>query len=163
MTKEHKRKIKKIKDVSAKKPAQKVNDSQTVETLIDKTKVKNKQRKNKIRFYYSALTIVLLICLAQIGFSAILNISKTISYQTKINTMKKTKAQAETRNKKLKQEIKNFSTASSLESIARNNLKMAGEDEVLVIINTAQEANSDKTGKKIKKSGRFRFANRKKD
>ncbi len=43
---------------------------------------------------------------------------------------------------------KNFSSASSLESIARNNLKMAGQDEVLVIINTAQEANSDKTGKK---------------
>jgi len=65
--------------------------------------------------------------------------------------MKKTKYQAETRNKKLKQEIKNFSSASSLEAIARNNLKMAGEDEVLVIINTAQEANSDKTGKKTKK------------
>ena len=59
------------------------------------------------------------------------------------------------------QEIKNFSSASSLEAIARNNLKMAGEDEVLVIINTAEEAN--KTGKGAKKSGRFKFANRKKD
>ena len=122
-------------------------DTQETETLIDKTKTKNKQRKTKIRVYYSLLTIVLLICLAQIGFSAILNISKTISYQTKINTMKKTKYQAEKKNQNLKQEIKNFSTASSLESIARNNLKMAGQDEVLVIINTAQEANSDKDGK----------------
>jgi len=125
-------------------------NNQEAETLIDKTKTKNKKRKNKIRVYYSLLTIVLLICLAQIGFSAILNISKTISYQTKIRTMKKTKNQAESRNKKLKQEIKNFSTASSLESIARNNLKMAGQDEVLVIINTAQEANSD-SSKKTKK------------
>jgi len=50
-----------------------------IETLIDKTKTKNKQRKNKIRVYYSLLTIVLLICLAQIGFSAIINLSKTIS------------------------------------------------------------------------------------
>ena len=122
-----------------------------IETLIDKTKTKNKQRKNKIRVYYSLLTIVLLICLAQIGFSAIINLSKTISYQTKINTMKKTKNQAAQRNEKLKQEIKNFSSASSLEAIARNNLKMAGEDEVLVIINTAEEANSDKTVKKQKK------------
>jgi len=119
-------------------------------TLIDKTKTKNKQRKTKIRVYYSLLTVVLLICLAQIGFSAILNISKTISYQTKINTMKKTKYQAAKRNESLKQEIKNFSSASSLESIARNNLKMAGQDEVLVIINTAEEANSDKIGKKNK-------------
>lgn len=124
--------------------------NQEVETLIDKTKTKNKQRKTKIRVYYSLLTILLLICLADIGFSAILNISKTISYQTKINTMKKTKDLAEKRNEKLKQEIKNFSSASSLEAIARNNLKMAGQDEVLVIINTAEEANSDKNNKKPK-------------
>lgn len=140
------------KKSAGKKKIRKPIDNQETETLIDKTKTKNKQRKNKIRVYYSLLTIVLLICLAQIGFSAILNISKTISYQTKINTMKRTKYQAKHRNEKLKQEIKNFSTASSLESIARNNLKMAGEDEVLVIINTAEEANSDKTGKSWKKS-----------
>ncbi|MFA7658264.1 MAG: septum formation initiator family protein [Candidatus Gastranaerophilaceae bacterium] len=140
----------KKKKSTVKKKVQKPLNNQEIETLIDKTKIKNKQRKNKIRVYYSLLTIVLLICLAQIGFSAILNISKTISYQTKINTIKKTKYQAEKRNEKLKQEIKNFSSASSLESIARNNLKMAGEDEVLVIINTAEEANSDKSGKKSK-------------
>ena len=121
---------------------------QEVETLMDKTKNKNKQRKNKIRVYYSLLTIVLLICLVQIGFSAILNISKNISYQTKINTMKKTKHEAKRRNEKLKEEIKNFSSVSSLESIARNNLKMAEQDEVLVIINTAEEANADKKRKK---------------
>jgi cell division protein FtsL len=109
-------------------------------TLIDKAKSKNKQRKNKIRVYYSLLTVVLLVCVAQIGFSAIFNISKDISYQTKINTMKKTKDQATRRNRKLKQDIKNFSSASSLEAIARNNLKMAGKDEVLVIINTANAA-----------------------
>ncbi len=137
----------KKKTVSASQKVRKPLDNRETETLIDKTKTKNKQRKTKIRVYYSLFTIVLLVCLAQIGFSAILNISKTISYQTKINTMKKTKYQAEKRNEKLKQEIKNFSTASSLESIARNNLKMAGQDEVLVIINTAEEANLDKNGK----------------
>lgn len=160
MNREPKRNIKKNKNSAAKTAVRKPADNQEIETLIDKTKVKNKQRKNKIRVYYSLLTIVLLICLAQIGFSAILNISKTISYQTKINTMKKTKDQAEGRNKKLKQEIKNFSSASSLEAIARNNLKMAGEDEVLVIINTAQEANSGKDGKAAKKS---KFKHLKKD
>lgn len=139
----------KKKRSTVKRKTRKPEDNQEVETLIDKTKSKNKQRKTKIRVYYSLLTIVLLLCLAQIGFSAILNISKTISYQTKINTMKKTKYQAEKRNVRLKQEIRNFSTASSLESIARNNLKMAGEDEVLVIINTAQQANTGKTNKRF--------------
>lgn len=135
---------------NVKKKITKPVNNQETETLIDKTKTKNRQRKTQIRVYYSLLTIVLLICLAQICFSAILNISKTISYQTKINTMKKTKYQAQKRNETLKQDIKNFSSTSSLEAIARNNLKMAGKDEVLVIINTAQEANSGKKNKKAK-------------
>jgi len=147
------------KNSAVKKKVQKPEQKEDIETLIDKTKTKNKQRKNKIRVYYSLLTIVLLICLAQIGFSAILNLSKTISYQTKINTMKKTKYQAAKRNEKLKQEIKNFSSASSLEAIARNNLKMAGEDEVLVIINTAEEANSDKNDKNGKKNKKHKEKN----
>lgn len=139
------------KGSTAGKRTKKPSRNREVESLIDKAKTKNKQRKTKIRVYYSLLTIVLLLCLAQIGVSAILNITKTISYQTKIRTMKKTKYQAAKRNEKLKQEIKNFSSASSLESIARNNLKMAGENEVLVIINTAEEASSDKNTKKTKK------------
>lgn len=118
-----------------------------VETLIDKTRTKNKQRKTKIRVYYSLLTIVLLVCLAKMSCDAILNISKTISYKTKINTMKRTKDQAEKRNENLKEEIKNFSSASSFESIARNNLKMAGENEVLVIINSTEDSNAEKDKK----------------
>ena len=77
----------------------------------------------------------MLIFLVQIGFSAILNISKTISYQTKIVQIKKIRDDAEKKNKKLKLEIKDFSKTQSLEAIARNNLKMAGEDEVLILIN----------------------------
>lgn len=138
------------KKSSVARKTKKPKNAQEVETLISKTRTRNKQRKTKIRVYYSLLTIVLLICLAQIGFSAILNISKTISYQTKISTMKKTKYQAAKRNETLKEEIKNFSSASSLESIARNNLKMAGDNEVLVIINTAEEAKADKNSKKSK-------------
>jgi len=139
------------KKSSVKRKTEKPKTAREVETLIDKTKTKNKQRKTKIRVYYSLLTIVLLICLAQIGVGAILNIFKTISLQTKINTMEQTKTQASKRNENLKEEIKNFSSASSFESIARNNLKMAGKDEVLVIINTAEEANADKKVKKSKK------------
>ena len=76
-----------------------------------------------------------MLCLAQISFSAILNISKIISYKQKIATISKTEEEAELRNAELKKDIKNFSSVATLESIARNNLKMAGEDEVLIIIN----------------------------
>ena len=124
----------------------KINKNEDTISLIAKTRSRHKQRKAKTKVYYSFLTIILLICLIQICFSALLNITKTISYQTKIQTMNATKDQAEKRNEKLKDEIKHFSSITSLESIARNNLKMAGDDEVLVIINTPEEnLNNKKT------------------
>jgi hypothetical protein len=52
-------------------------------------------------------------------------------------------SQAENRNKHLKSEIKNFSSMYKVESIARNNLKMAAKDEVLIIINQPQEEIED--------------------
>ncbi len=109
-----------------------------------------KRIKAKTGFYYSFLTLVLLFCLIQIGFGAILNISKTISYRSKISTLSKIRDNAENHNQELKQDIKLFSSTSSLEGIARNNLKMAGEDEVLVLINNSQVQNSDKKKKQKK-------------
>lgn len=97
---------------------------------------KKKRQYTPVGFYYSFLTIVLLLCLIQITCGAVLNISKLVSYQTKIAQLQKTKDNAEKRNRQLKEDISSFSTASSLEAIARNNLKMAGNDEVLVIINS---------------------------
>jgi len=116
--------------------------------MTEQTKSENTERKNKTGFYYSFLTVVLLFCLIQIGFGAILNISKTISYQTKISTLTKIRDVAEERNHDLKQNIKFFSSTSSLEGIARNNLKMADEDEVLVLINQPQNINQKTKQKK---------------
>lgn len=104
-------------------------------SIAAKSRKRSRQHKRKIGFYYSFLTIVLLFCLIQVGFGAILNISKIISYKAKILTMEKVRDDAENRNKELKSDIKFFSKTASLEEIARNNLKMAGEDEVLIIIN----------------------------
>lgn len=104
-----------------------------------KQKKENTPRKKSpvvIGVYYSCLTIVLILCLIQISWSAILNISKLISYQAKIAQLQQNKDIAEARNRQLKDDISSFSAASSLEAIARNNLKMAGDDEVLVIINS---------------------------
>lgn len=105
-----------------------------------------KQQKKKIRkskFYHSFSTIVLLLIVFQISYSALLNLAKIVVYQTKISKAQELKHQAETRNAYLKNEIKNFSSLYKVESIARNNLKMAGKDEVLIIINQPYEETND--------------------
>lgn len=126
-----------------------------IDSVRKKAKAKSEQHKTKSNVYYSFLTIVLLICLAQIGFSAILNISKNISYRAKIVQIKKIRDEAENKNKRLKREIREFSSVDSLEAIARNNLKMAGEDEVLILIND-KENPQDQTVSKKKKKGIFK-------
>lgn len=118
-----------------------------LDSLAAKSRKKIRRHKRKIGVYYSFLTFVLLFCLVQVGFGAILNISKIVAYKAKINTLEKVRDDAETRNKELKNDIKQFSRTSSLEEIARNNLKMAGEDEVLVLINNT---NQDSKKKKFK-------------
>lgn len=132
---------------------------ETANTQSKEVKVPQK-KKNKTGFYYSFLTLVLLFCLIQIGFGAILNISKTISYRAKISTLTKIRDNAETQNQELKQDIKLFSSTQSLEGIARNNLKMAGEDEVLVLINNNQPQTNSK--KKHKHRNKNKKHNKKK-
>lgn len=96
----------------------------------------NKKRR-KIKF--SLLTFVLLICIIELTFGALQNITKTISFQSKIKGLENKKNEEVSRNKQLKSEIENYNSDMILESIARNNLKMAGEDEVLLIINNPEE------------------------
>ena len=98
-------------------------------------------------FYYSFLTIILLLCLVQITISAVLNVSKIVSYKAKIIQITKTRDAALALNDQLKDNIKNFSNVTGLEEIARNNLKMSGEDEVLVIINTPKNETVEKPHK----------------
>ena len=125
----------------------------SLDSVRQKSKLKSPKHRQNINVYYSFLTIILLICLAQIGFSAILNITKTISYHNKIVKIQKIRDDAEAKNKKLKREINGFSQTASLEDIARNNLKMAGENEVLVIIN---DNDNQKNAQKKKKKGLFK-------
>ena len=93
----------------------------------------------KTGFYYSFLTIVLIFCLIQIGYGAILNISKIISYQNKTRILENVLKHAKMQNQDLKSERKMVTSDNSLEGIARNNLKMAKDDEVLIIINKKVE------------------------
>ena len=121
--------------------------------VINKTN-KQGEKKNKTTsatsgFYYSFMTIVLLLCLLQITISAVLNISKIISYKAKIIQITKTRDAAKALNEQLHDNIKNFSNVSGLEAIARNNLKMTSEDEVLVIINSPKEPEKEEDKSKI--------------
>lgn len=106
---------------------------------VNKPMNDREKARRKIGFYYSFLTIVLLFCLIQIGYGAILNISKIVSYKAKAVTLENLLKQTQARNEDLKAEKKMVTSDNSLEGIARNNLKMAGHDEVLIIINKKVE------------------------
>lgn len=110
----------------------------------EKKKQRKENRKKRINstktgFHYSFFTIVLIFCLIQIGYGAMLNIGKIISYQGKMLTLENLLKKAQARNEDLKTEKKVVTSDNSLEGIARNNLKMASEDEVLIIINKKVE------------------------
>lgn len=120
-----------------------------------KSRIKRKPKRRRTGFYYSFFSIILLFCLFQIGYGAVLNVSKIISYKGKIITLENLLKQAQMRNQDLKTEKKVVTSDNSLEGIARNNLKMAGEDEVLIIINKKVE--EPKTTKKKWKFKGFSF------
>ena len=136
---------------SNKSLAQNSEKTQINPQIAQKVKDKSKKHKRKIVVCYSFLTFVLLFCLVQVAISVILNTSKTIAYHSKIKTMNKVRDEAEQRNKDLKSDIKLFSKSSSLEEIARNNLKMAGDNEILVIINNPPSTQVSKKQKHKKK------------
>ena len=101
-----------------KRPKKVVNKEER--KVKDKPKQKNTGSKG---FYYSFLTVILFLCLIQIAISAVLNVSKVVSYNAKIVQITKTRDAAKALNEQLKDNINNFSNATGLEAIARNNLK----------------------------------------
>ena len=95
---------------------------------------------------------MLIICIIELTVSAIQNINKNITFISKIKGLEEKRDEELIRNKQLKSEIENFNSKTNLESIARNNLKMAGEKEILLIINKPteeqiEEANSNNKNK----------------
>ena len=142
------KKSKKIINKKLSKEVKVNQDSSKLDGIVENKRAAKKRKKVKKGFYYSFITLVLMFCLIQVGFGAILNISKTISYKSKINTLEDVRDKAEARNQDLKQDIKLFSSMSTLEGIARNNLKMAGENEVLVIINNNEQKETPAKDKK---------------
>lgn len=109
----------------------------------------NNQKENNIhnakskKVKISLLTFVLILCILELAFGAIQNINKNINFASKIKGLENKRDEELNRNKQLKSEIENFNSDITLESIARNNLKMAGEDEVLIIINKPKTMEND--------------------
>lgn len=99
----------------------------------------NKPDPNKVKprqaVAYSALTVILLVFIVQAGFSMILNIVRNIDYYNKLQIINREYKEAQKKNKNLQYELQSYNTAKSLEAIARNNLKMAANNEILLLIN----------------------------
>ncbi|MGN0004683.1 MAG: hypothetical protein ACI37Z_01715 [Candidatus Gastranaerophilaceae bacterium] len=104
----------------------------------------NKKNETGKTAAYSVLTLILLIFIIQSGFGMIINIFRNIDIYAKLKYVNKAHVFATKRNKNLKYELKSFNSAKSLEAIARNNLKMAGTNEVLLIINSPIETDKEK-------------------
>lgn len=134
---------------SGQQPPKKVVNKDSKKTKQQKKDTKSVSNNNNGGLYYSFLTVVLLLCLIQVSISAVLNISKIVSYNAKIKQITNTRDAAKALNDQLLDNINNFSNVAGLEAIARNNLKMSSEDEVMVIINTPKEEEKEQKPKKF--------------
>ncbi len=106
----------------------------------NKFQKKNIYKENSIlqekkKFHYSLLTLVLLVCIIELTVSALSNINKNINFVSKIKGLENKRNEELDKNKQLKSDIENFNSETTFESIVRNNLKMAGKNEILIIIN----------------------------
>lgn len=105
-----------------------------------KKQIKNKRtQKLKLGLQYSLITLVLLVFITQLSVSVYNNVNKTISFQAKKKELEKKRNEELAKNEKLKSEIENFNSDTVLQSIARNNLKMAEDDEILIILKKQEE------------------------
>ena len=108
--------------------------------LKEKARQEQKAKNKKRKIYRSFLTLVLFFCIIWLLYSAVLNIFKNVIYRSKIHKSLELNDDEREKNFRLRNELKNYTNSTEqIESIARNNLKMAGDNEILVIINKNQE------------------------
>ncbi len=94
----------------------------------------NIRKVYKKRFYYSFLTIVLIVCFLQALRGAYLNVARYVTLNGKLQKLELIKKKATQKNNELKDQLKEYNSIEGIEAIARDNLKMVGKNEVLVII-----------------------------
>lgn len=88
----------------------------------------------KKRGYYFLLALVLLMCIVQFVYGSLYNITRYVVLNKKLNKLEELNREALSKNQQLKTQLKVYSSHKGIEELARNNLKLVGEDEVLVLI-----------------------------
>ncbi len=99
--------------------------------------VKSKKELRKIykkRAYYFILAFVLVVCLLQFTVGSLYNVTRYIVLTGQLNNLKEINEKSVEKNKTLRNQLKVYSSTKGIEELARNNLKMVGQDEVLVLI-----------------------------
>ena len=101
-----------------------------------KPKFSKKQLRKiyKQRIYHFFLAAVLAVCLLQFLYSSLYNFTRYVVLNKQIDKLEKLNRESVQKNKKLKTQLKVYSSYKGIEELARNNLKMVGQDEVLVLI-----------------------------
>ena len=101
---------------------------------------KNRKEKHTL---YSMLTFVLVICLIQAVRGAILNIENYVSLDRKIAKLEQIKQKSTEENEDLRAKLAEFKSMQGVEDVARNELKMAGKNEVLLLIKAKSTESPD--------------------
>ena len=100
-------------------------------TSIDKKQIR---RIYKERVYHILLSLIMGICFLQLLCGTGINITRFITLNKQIHELRELNQQAATKNIQLKEQLKIYSSYKGIEELARNNLKMVGKNEVLVLI-----------------------------
>jgi len=86
------------------------------------------------RVYYYFLTVILSACLLQFFCGSLYNFTRYIVLNKKSVELEMLNKNSIEKNKLLKTQLKVYSSYEGVEELARNNLKMVGKNEVLVLI-----------------------------
>jgi cell division protein FtsL len=106
------------------------------------------RRVYKKRGNYILLTTVLLICIIQFMWGTVYNVLKFLVLEKQIKKIESLCTKAQSKNQDLKRELQVYSSYQGIEELARNNLKMVGKDEVLVLIKPVPAINKNKSKNK---------------
>jgi len=100
-------------------------------TSIDKKQIR---RIYKERVYHILLSFIMGICFLQLLCGTGINITRFITLNKQIHELRELNQEAATKNIQLREQLKIYSSYKGIEELARNNLKMVGKNEVLVLI-----------------------------
>ena len=100
-------------------------------TSIDKKQIR---KIYKERVYHILLSFVMGICFLQLLCGTGINITRFITLNKQIHELRDLNQSATEKNIQLKEQLKIYSSYKGIEELARNNLKMVGKNEVLVLI-----------------------------